>query len=142
MQLPFLSRLQTLVKPSLTPAQSAEQSKALATISALRTELPELLAAAIVDIERGTVLATYSSLRELVPAKAAPYYSEVVRQKRRAVDALQLTEEKIEDIIITLREQLHLLRVSQDGTQLLYIIVNSHDTNLAIARAVLRDHNL
>lgn len=142
MQIPFLSRLQTLVAPTLAPADAPERSKASATLSALRAALPELLAAAIVDIERGTVLAAHSNVPELVPAKAAPYYAEVVRQKRRAVKALRLSDEKIEDILVTLRRQLHLLRVSHDGRQLLYLIVDGHDTNLAVARAILREHSL
>ncbi|SHJ38390.1 hypothetical protein SAMN02745146_2986 [Hymenobacter daecheongensis DSM 21074] len=140
MNLPFLSRLQALATPAATPSKGNRQ-KAEATVAALRAELPELLAVAVIDLERGEALASFSSVAGLSPAKAAPYNAEVVRQKRRALEALQLQGEKIEDILITLREQLHLLRISHNEQEVLYLAVNSHDTNLAIARAVLQAHS-
>ncbi|MBD2766921.1 hypothetical protein IC235_03325 [Hymenobacter sp. BT664] len=117
------------------------RSQAVATVEAVREALPELLAVAVIDIESGRSLAAHSNTPALTPAKAARYHTEVVRQKRQALQALSLPDEKIEDILITLREQLHLLRISADDQRLLYLVVSSHDTNLAIARTVLRMHS-
>lgn len=139
MSLPLLNRIKSLTKSVASPG--GEVKKAAATVAAVRQALPELLAVAVVELETNKVLAKYSSLAQLQPEKAAIHNAEVVRQKQRALKALALPNEKIEDILITLREQLHLLRVSQNGDWLLYLIVSPQDTNLAIAREVLKTHS-
>ena len=53
--------------------------------------------------------------------------------------ALKLTDEKLEDILITLSNQIHLLKLTNNN-KFIYLVVNSKDTNLAIAREVLRSH--
>lgn len=140
MQLTLLNKIKALAKPAAAP--SSAEVKAAATVAALRKDLPELLAVAVVELATDKVLAKYSSQARLQPEKAAGPNAEVVRQKQRALQALALPNEKIEDILITLREQLHLLRVSQSGKWLLYLIVSPQDTNLAIAREVLKTHSL
>jgi hypothetical protein len=62
----------------------------------------------------------------------------VVKQKQKAMAALKLGGETIEDILITLTNQLHLLKLNASGTKFIYLVVNMRDTNLAIAREVLR----
>ena len=54
------------------------------------------------------------------------------------MSALKLANETIEDILITLTNQLHLIRLNAAGSKFIYLVVNSRDTNLAIAREVLR----
>ncbi|WP_261990091.1 hypothetical protein [Hymenobacter sp. BT190] len=140
MNLPLLDRIKSFTKSASSPG--GEDKKAAATVAAVRQALPELLAVAVVELATNKVLAKYSSSAQLQPEKAAMHNAEVVRQKQRALKALALPNEKIEDILITLREQLHLLRVSQNGNWLLYLIVSPQDTNLAIARDVLKTHSL
>ena len=140
MPISFLSRLQALASAAPSPADSALRTRATGLVESLRRELPEALAVAAIDLEQAQPLATYSVGKGALPAKAAAHLVEVVRLKRRALEVLQLPTEKIEDILITLREQLHLLRVSQDGRLLLYLVVSPYDTNLAIARALLQAH--
>ncbi|MFD1468813.1 hypothetical protein ACFQ48_11310 [Hymenobacter caeli] len=138
MNIPFLTRLQGLAQPAVPGPLRAQ---AAATVAAVRAALPELLAVAVIDIESGQALAAHSNTPRLDPAKAAPHNAEVVRQKRRALLALALPDEKIEDILITLRGQIHLLRISRDDKRLLYLVVSPLDTNLAIARGVLQAHS-
>ncbi|MCI1186773.1 hypothetical protein MON38_05035 [Hymenobacter sp. DH14] len=99
-------------------------------------DLPGLLAVAVVDINSGMALASHSNSPSLNPETAAAYNTEVVKQKQKAMSALKLTGENIEDILITLSNQLHLIKLA--GTKFIYLAVNSRDTNLAIAREVLR----
>ncbi|GAA4378854.1 hypothetical protein [Hymenobacter koreensis] len=141
MNIPFLNRLQSMTQLSVPTVNAGTRAKATATVDRIRAELPELLGVAVIDIVSGQALATYTSLPTFNPAKAASFNVEVVRQKQRALAAMSLSGEKIEDILITLREQLHLLRVSENNQHLLYLAVNSQDTNLAIARNVLRAHS-
>jgi hypothetical protein len=55
--------------------------------------------------------------------------------------ALKLQGERIDDILITLTNQLHLLNLSEDGKKFIYLAVNSRETNLAIARDVCRQES-
>ena len=101
-------------------------------------DLPGLMAIAVVDITSGMALASHSNSPNLNPETAAAYNTEVVKQKQKAMSALKLTGENIEDILITLTNQLHLIKLAANGTKFIYLVVNSRETNLAIAREVLR----
>lgn len=100
--------------------------------------LPEIMAAAVVHVESGRALATYTSAREFNPNKVVGFNAEVVKQTHGLLHALALGDEQIEDILITLSNQLHLLRLLPNGEQLLYVVVDSRDTNLALARTVMQ----
>ena len=100
-------------------------------------DLPGLLAVAIVDVSSGMSLASHSN-SGINPDTAAAYNTEVVKQKQKAMGALKLQGETMEDILITLTNQLHLIRLVNEGKKFIYLVVNSRDTNLAIAREVLR----
>ena len=102
-------------------------------------DLPGLLAVAVVDISSGMSLASHSN-SSINPDTAAAYNTEVVKQKQKAMQALKLQGETIEDILITLSNQLHLIKLNPAGSKFIYLVVNSRDTNLAIAREVLRSH--
>ncbi|MBH8557993.1 hypothetical protein [Hymenobacter negativus] len=109
-------------------------------VDAIINDLPSLVAVAVVDITSGMALASHSNSPSLNPETAAAYNTEVVKQKLKAISALKLSGEKIQDILITLTNQLHLLKLSSDGNKFIYLVVNSRETNLAIAREVLRAH--
>ena len=101
-------------------------------------DLPGLVAIAVVDVTSGMALASHSNSPSINPETAAAYNTEVVKQKQKAMSALKLTGENIEDILITLTNQLHIIKLVNNGTKFIYLVVNSRDTNLAIAREVLR----
>ncbi|GAB3638156.1 hypothetical protein GCM10027422_37460 [Hymenobacter arcticus] len=101
-------------------------------------DLPQLVAVAIVDVQSGMALASHSNLPAFNPETAAAYNTEVVKQKQKALGALKLTGETIDDILITLTNQLHLINLTEGGKKFVYLVVNSRDTNLAIARDVVR----
>jgi predicted regulator of Ras-like GTPase activity (Roadblock/LC7/MglB family) len=104
------------------------------------TDLPGLMAIAVVDINSGMSLASHSNAPHINPDTAAAYNTEVVKQKQKAMSALKLTGETIQDILISLTNQLHLIRLNEAGNKFIYLVVNSRDTNLAIARDVIRTH--
>lgn len=101
-------------------------------------ELPQLVAVAIVDAQSGMCLASHSTSPTLNPETAAAYNTEVVKQKQKAMAALKLQGEQIDDILITLTNQLHLINLLDDGKKFIYLAVNKRDINLAIARDVVR----
>lgn len=100
-------------------------------------DLPGLLAVAVVDISSGLSLASHTN-STINPDTAAAYNTEVVKQKQKAINALKLQGEAIDDVLITLTNQLHLLKVVNEGKKFIYLVVNPRDTNLAIAREVMR----
>lgn len=140
MNIPFLQKLTgpTLHKVVGVGTASAERTAAEHVLHRVLADLPELLAAAVIRIDTGQVLANYTTARELNPEKVAAFNAEVVKQQRQALAALSQTDEALEDILITLRTQLHLLRVLADGQRVLYVAADCRDTNLGIAREVLR----
>lgn len=143
MSISFLQRLQSLTGPAINkivPAGAGPDAAAAEQLlQRLLAGLPELLAAAVVEVESGQTLASFTTSREFNLGKALGFNAEVVRQQRRAMQALQLpAEEQLDEILITLQNQLHLLRLLADGRRFLYVAVDCRDTNLGIARAVMR----
>ena len=124
----------------ITAPVSSPSNPAGSAVAAITAELPGLLAVAVIEAESGQVLAAHSGAFGFDPTTAAVYNAQVIKQKQAAITALKLNGETIEDILITLTNQLHLLKLSANGRQFLYLVVNPHDTSLAIAREVLRTH--
>jgi predicted regulator of Ras-like GTPase activity (Roadblock/LC7/MglB family) len=127
--------------PSLIAAMAySTNSPAGKVVEAIINDLPSLVAVAVVDVNSGMALASHSNSPTVNPETAAAYNTEVVKQKQKAMSALKLTGEKIEDILITLTNQLHLIKLNAAGNKFIYLAVNARETNLAIAREVLRTH--
>jgi hypothetical protein len=103
-------------------------------------EIDGALGVALVDYGSGMALGTLGGGRYLDLEVAAAGNTEVVRAKMRALEALKL-DEKIDDILITLSGQYHIIRplTSRDGGGLfLYLALDRERANLAMARHRLR----
>ncbi|TDV57503.1 hypothetical protein [Actinophytocola oryzae] len=99
--------------------------------------------AALVDFESGMSLGTLGGGDWLDLEVAAAGNTEVVRSKMRVMSALAL-DDTIEDILITLGRQYHLIRlIGETGrgggpTLFLYLVLDRGRANLALARHHLR----
>lgn len=111
---------------------------ALQVVEQVRAELPELLAVAVVEVASGASVAAYSATPAINPDTAASFNARVVQLKRQAIAALQLEGEQLNDILITLTSQLHLLQLTPDGRRFIYLVMPAQNTSLGIAREVLR----
>ena len=97
------------------------------------------LGAALVDYSSGMTLGDVCVTKDLDLAVAAAGNTEVVRAKQKTMNALGL-KDRIEDILITLGEQYHVIRplASRDGL-FLYLALHRANANLAMARFKLAD---
>jgi hypothetical protein len=99
------------------------------------------LGVALVDWDSGMPLGTLGGGKYLDLELAAAGNTEVVRAKMRTMASLNLND-TIEDILITLGKQYHLIRLMTDanGAQnlFLYLALDRSKANLALARHHLK----
>jgi hypothetical protein len=99
------------------------------------------IGAALVDWDSGMPLGTLGGGKYLNLELAAAGNTEVVRAKMRTMQSLNMND-TIEDILITLTKQYHLIRLLGDAgsgqSLFLYLALDRAKANLALARHHLR----
>jgi predicted regulator of Ras-like GTPase activity (Roadblock/LC7/MglB family) len=100
-------------------------------------ELSGFIGACVVDSETGMVMAI-ESRGTLDLELAAAGNTEVVRAKRRTIAALKMKDE-IEDILISLKHQYHLIRLLRSNDRVfIYVALDRRQANLALARITVQ----
>jgi hypothetical protein len=100
------------------------------------TSIEGALGVALVDYTSGMALGTLGGGKDLDLNVAAAGNTDVIRAKVRTMEHLGL-KSKIEDVLITLSAQYHLIRpiTGRNGNGLfLYLVLNKATSNLAMAR--------
>ncbi|MEU2184625.1 hypothetical protein [Streptomyces thermolilacinus] len=110
------------------------------TLKEAMTAIDGALGAALVDYSSGMALGMIGGGQDLDLTVAAAGNTDVVRAKVRTMEMLGLKDE-IEDILITLGGQYHLIRLLKGrGTNglFLYLALDKNRANLAMARHQLK----
>ena len=99
------------------------------------------LGVSFVDWESGMSLGAVGGGKYLDVDVAAAGNTQVIRAKMRTMESLRL-DDRIEDILITLTKQYHLIRLLKssrsDQGLFLYLVLDRGKANLALARHSLR----
>lgn len=100
-------------------------------------DIDGFIGACLVDSESGMMMASEGGAKfDLEAAGAAN--TEVVRAKNRAIEQLGLNDQ-IEDILITLGNQYHLIRpLGAVKSVFIYVALDKKKANLAMARIAVR----
>ena len=108
-------------------------------ISSLKN-ITGFIGACLVDSETGLMLASETSGIPFDLEAAGAANTEVVRAKNTAMQALGLADENaIEDILITLTTQLHLIRpLAANPSVFVYVALDRSKANLGMARITLK----
>lgn len=108
----------------------------MADLSGLK-DIDGLVGACLVDSDSGLVLGKEGG-NDFDLDTAAAGNTEVIRAKRKTMNALSI-EGGIEDILITLDDQYHLIRLLQSNEAIfLYVVLDKNKGNLGMARMVLK----
>lgn len=104
----------------------------------IETDTNGFIAASLVDLESGMTLAVKSTRADFDLTAASAYNSELVKQKLKIMRTLGLTG-TIEDMLITLSDQIHLVKLVSAST-FLYVAVDKKASNIAIVRSAVNRH--
>lgn len=97
------------------------------------------LGACVVDSSSGMMLGAVGGSPAFNVEVAAAGNTEVVRAKRKTMRSLNL-DDAIEDILITLGKQYHIIRLCANNDALfMYVVLDKSRANLAMARIRLAD---
>jgi len=117
----------------------ANEKSLLDFFAKIEADVSGVIAAAAVDLESGMTLAAKTNRSEFDLAAASAYNSELVKQKMKIMRTLNL-KSTLEDMLITLSDQFHLIKFMPGGTSFLYLAADRSGTNLAILRNAVNKH--
>ncbi|MBO9582688.1 MAG: hypothetical protein J7574_00870 [Flavobacterium sp.] len=108
-------------------------------LNEMKSNVNGFIAVAVTEIESGLSFGNLTIDPSFDPELAAAYNLEVVKAKLSAVKALNLNQD-IEDILITLSNQIHIIDISPNKKFMIYLAADASKANLGMTRAILRKH--
>ena len=107
-------------------------------IQDMKTNVPGFIAVSVTEVRSGVSYGAESVDPSFDPNLSSAYNLEVVKAKQNALQILGLaSKEKIEDILITLTNQIHIIDIAASGGYFIYLAVDSSKANLGLTRALL-----
>jgi hypothetical protein len=117
----------------------ASKKVLLESIAKIEADVNGVIATAAVDLESGMTLAAKSNRSDFDLGVASAYNSELVKQKMKIMRALNLKCD-LEDMLLTLSDQIHLIKILPGNASFLYLAADRGSTNLAILRSAVGKH--
>ncbi len=111
----------------------ASEKMLMDLIEKLESDVNGIIAVAAVDLESGMTLASKSNRGDFDLTVASAYNSELVKQKMKIMKALDLRT-SLEDMVLTLGDQIHVIKLFPGNSAFWYIAADRGATNLAILR--------
>ncbi|WP_337966436.1 hypothetical protein [uncultured Flavobacterium sp.] len=106
----------------------------------LKKNVDGFIAVAVTEIKNGMSYYTQSVVSDFDPELASAYNLEVVKAKMNAIKALDLKDQVIDSIMITLTSQIHIIDVSDNGEYFIYLAVDSTKANLGLTKSILNKY--
>lgn len=116
----------------------ASQEELTRVIDNISADVNGFIGASIVDLETGMPLASRTTRSDFDLEVASAYNSEMVKAKLKTIQILNIRT-KLEDMLLTLGDQLHLIKMINETT-FLYTAADRSSTNLALLRAAVNRH--
>ena len=110
-------------------------------LDAIQNDVAGFIGATIVDLDSGMSLASRSAVPDFDLDVASAYNSEMVKGKFKTMEALRLKSD-LEDMLLTLSDQLHLIKVLDNRASFIYVAANRSTTNLALLRRSVNEHTI
>jgi len=101
--------------------------------------IPGFIAVSVTEVSSGVCYVSLSKKSDFDPEIASAFNLEVAKAKMKAIEALGL-KSNIQDIIITLTDQIHIIDLSEHGDYFIYLAVDSSSANLGMTRALLKKY--
>ncbi|MFK7050571.1 hypothetical protein [Flavobacterium davisii] len=105
----------------------------------LKSNVPGFVAVAVAEVKSGISYYSLTVESNFDPELASAYNLEVVKAKLNAIQALGLNE-TIEDIMINLKSQIHIIDISDNSEYFIYLAVDSTKANLGMTKALLNKY--
>ncbi len=105
----------------------------------LQNNLPGFIAVAITEIKSGISYYSNTVNEDFDPELAASFNLEVVKAKLNAINALNLND-TIEDILINLKTQIHIIDISDNNEYFIYLAVDNAKSNLGMTKSLLNKY--
>ena len=96
----------------------------------IKANVPGFIAVSVTEVKSGVSYVAVSADPTFDPNLASAYNLEVVKAKMSALRILGLEDkEKIEDILITLTNQIHVIDLAPNGNYFVFLVVDSSKGN-------------
>ncbi|KIX21389.1 hypothetical protein SY27_06645 [Flavobacterium sp. 316] len=105
----------------------------------LKANVSGFIAVSVTEVKSGISYYSLTVDPAFDPELASAYNLEVAKAKFSAIKALNL-DQKINDIMINLTSQIHIIDFSEGGEYFIYLAVDANKVNLGMAKALLNKY--
>ncbi|MCC9065585.1 MULTISPECIES: hypothetical protein [Flavobacterium] len=106
----------------------------------LKKNVPGFIAVSVAEIKSGMSYYSQSVVSDFDPELASAFNLEVVKAKMNAIKALNLQGQAVDNVMITLTSQIHIIDVSDNGEYFIYLAVDSTRANLGMTKSILNKY--